>query len=973
MHNGVQQQNMPLAGHRQIPPQHDGQQATRILHGIPFSHHILPSGPQALTGYSTGDGQTHRSPPLSKEIVSRPQQTGLRPPSHIPTHSVNSANPSGSGGIPPMLTMSSPQAYHNQNGPPTAPPAHAHRPDARPQYAPAAAPPAPAAQRGYPPPPQLQAALHNTPLTATGSITIPHTQPTVQRAPSQQTISAMQGAQMQGHVPGGHQRTPSQPTQSQNLAPKYFQGFLSPSPSLQVRPGPADGGPSSAQMAQPGAPPQPRPAPSNPQMQDSRRATEVIQHLAREVERHRAQAAQAQAQAQAQAPAQAQAHASQPQPHPQSQPQHQPQSQPQADPVSVPSDAALSQLAIPEYANLRTQQLFEPLRKSFYDTLFSSHHAFSAELAHRLSSIAQRDGAIQQLRTRCDALQNALERERALRERAESDCAEVQRRVGQLEEELRAMREHMPRLLVDFYDVRNQRDELLREVQVLREANGLLREKAAVREGGQTTTMVYEESTLYKRDMGEDKAAVKAEVTSSPPQQPPVVLKVERDLAENGSTAFADHDAEVAQGTCPARPNTTTIHPSKIDDYPALAEERKRRLQAEREAELMRTVIRAAALQNSSTPSDTLTPTPPSTLQPAPESQPEAETKVEPSQADRHASHSLHTEVAPAAPPPASTSASPLDGHTKQDQGQEQEQEQDTAQPSTKVERADDPPMLWTLSESEIIDLTSIIEEVPMQVVPDPSPPRESVDASAAPEQKSGTEPEPERKRPHDDGVATGEGEPGHSPKRRRIMDVIPAQNAMEEGEVPPASSAPVTTPPEDGEVTPISDSAQISTTSNDPSPLTHSPRHRPLQSEPEGASRPPTAPPQPADPTPSLPPRSPSPAPVPPLSPSKRVPPTGILTGLSLPSTSAMVQLPGQQQQEQLPTPTSPFAPPPAPSPPKRLGMRHVPLMYKKFADGRMDCRMCRYVRPPFSFCFSSHSCTRPRTRIWLASPCTH
>ncbi|KAI0771666.1 hypothetical protein BD413DRAFT_475768 [Trametes elegans] len=64
------------------------------------------------------------------------------------------------------------------------------------------------------------------------------------------------------------------------------------------------------------------------------------------------------------------------------------------------------------------------------------------------------------------------------------------------------------------------------------------------------------------------------------------------------------------------------------------------------------------------------------------------------------------------------------------------------------------------------------------------------------------------------------------------------------------------------------------------------------------------------------------------------RAPLSSALPGLSLPSTSAIVQLAGQQ----LPTPTSPGAP----EIPRTLGMPHMPLIYI-IASGKMTCRMCK------------------------------
>ncbi|KAI0640606.1 hypothetical protein C8Q79DRAFT_995526 [Trametes meyenii] len=217
--------------------------------------------------------------------------------------------------------------------------------------------------------------------------------------------------------------------------------------------------------------------------------------------------------------------------------------------------------------------------------------------------------------------------------------------------------------------------------------------------------------------------------------------------------------------------------------------------------------------------------------------------------------------------------------------------------PTPKAEQHGD-TLLWYSaleSESDAIDLTDAVNTSPMKFTPD------------LPSLVQGAEGEggPERKRSLDLSTS-GEGLP-RSAKRRRTLDVPAPWLDVDEDDV--ASTPVALTTEEEGDPTAHITGDIVMT-------------DEPQQIEPDAA-------PSSSD-TPATPELEHPPSPVSP----QHEPPPDVMTSLSLPSSNAIVQLPGHPP----PTPTSPTAP----EPPKRLSMRHIPLIYITQGD-KMHCRICK------------------------------
>lgn len=213
-----------------------------------------------------------------------------------------------------------------------------------------------------------------------------------------------------------------------------------------------------------------------------------------------------------------------------------------------------------------------------------------------------------------------------------------------------------------------------------------------------------------------------------------------------------------------------------------------------------------------------------------------------------------------------------------------------------KVEQLDNPISWFPVFPPEIVDLTKVLDNSPMQLTIDLPP------LTRAAEEPT----EPERKRSFDVGV--GASARPRSPKRRRTMDTMYAEVGpdLEEGELSLASPCASEASAEDGEVTPTPTPASDATAADlPPTPSSESASH---PSDPSQISRP--------------------------VYPALCLP---------LPSTSTAFPL---SEQQQLMTPVSPAMPTPFASPAslRKLSMRHIPLIYNTI-NGRMSCRMCQYV----------------------------
>lgn len=216
----------------------------------------------------------------------------------------------------------------------------------------------------------------------------------------------------------------------------------------------------------------------------------------------------------------------------------------------------------------------------------------------------------------------------------------------------------------------------------------------------------------------------------------------------------------------------------------------------------------------------------------------------------------------------------------------------DTSLQPPKIEQLDNPISWFPVFPPEIVDLTRVLDDSPMQLTIDLPPLTRAAEEPA----------ELERKRSFDVGV--GASPRPASSKRRRTMDNVSAEVELdlEEGELPLASPCVSEASAEDGEVTPTPTPASDAITATPSLEFASNPP------DPEQISRP--------------------------VYPALCLP---------LPSTSTAFPLPEQQQ---LMTPVSPAMPTPFASPasPRKLSMRHIPLIYNT-VNGRMSCRMCQYV----------------------------
>ncbi|KAI0666094.1 hypothetical protein C8Q78DRAFT_1083342 [Trametes maxima] len=521
-------------------------------------------------------------------------------------------------------------------------------------------------------------------------------------------------------------------------------------------------------------------------------------------------------------------------------------SQPVDSPRNTTSDMTMPGMRIPEGSNMQARQLLEPLRQCMVDGLAQSHQRLTNEFMRLHSVIAKTESTLTKTEKLNVKLQQEHAKERALRENAERRCGQLQSEKEAVELEMQRLNEHLPKLLLEYYEVRGERDRLTAELEGLRDTNSQLREKVVVE---RKVDPGFHADLL----LDEFKPRFKTEGRTTAPSSP-CIMKAEGDAASPPSTVVADHDIAVAQALAEAH------------------EERKRRERLEHELEVVKTVLQTRALRVTTVPPSVAEYTPPSTADrtpptPSPETEPPLPTNSEaPASTDETANAAV-----------ASASL-----------------------PTPKAEQYDCVPWSRTASEmgADTIDLTDVVSMSPMQLTPDLPPLARSADDEGDPERKRSLEPS-----------SSAEGCPP-SPKRRRTLDVPARWPGEDEIEM---VSSPTTAPTAQEK----EDRVGYATTHD--VDMTDEPQ----QVETHAATSPS---PGHALPTPEL--------EQPPSAAFQCAPLPDVMAALSLPSSSAFVQLPGHPP----PTPTSPTAP----DPPKRLSMRHIPLIYITQGD-KMHCRMCK------------------------------
>ncbi|CDO69460.1 hypothetical protein BN946_scf184817.g20 [Trametes cinnabarina] len=563
------------------------------------------------------------------------------------------------------------------------------------------------------------------------------------------------------------------------------------------------------------------------------------------------------------------------QPTSQTNPNH-PQPPQQSNPPRNQASASQHPMATPEMmekADMMARDVLEPTRLALCEVMKNTHKHLSEQLAVAHALVAHRTAYALHAGEEVKAARSELARERAAREEAEKRCEKLQA-------DLKQMSEYVPKLIFESMDMRAERDRLGEEVKALREANALLREKAGAGVVKQLSSESFED----------DKMMIKEEKPCFEDEPKPGV-KNEDGCQRNSSSDVAEHDAAVAQALAQAH------------------EERRQRERAERALAVMKALLTAKALPPPSASSSNLAVS----------------------------SNAPQTGPAPAPNEPAANAH--LEG--------------------SKAEESDDTSMQWTdcnAYEPDLIDLTRLALSSLQLPVDHPPPTRGSgeLDVQArAPVEAEPQESPTEANRKHT--LETGENEAERpTVKRLRTLDVMPGQvegQAFVEEEqagTPGSPAAQASVEPSEApsnvqimrqdvtmdEVPQSHPAHQRETTTAPPASRPASRLSQPLQpSQPIHTPQPPPQLPQPSRPTsPALLQQQQQEQPVSSAE-SGRSLALGALSnlGLSLPSTSSAVQLPGlvqqrqqQQQQQQLPTPTSPNPP----ELPRRLSMRHMQLM---------------------------------------------
>ncbi|KAH9853223.1 hypothetical protein C2E23DRAFT_115272 [Lenzites betulinus] len=235
-------------------------------------------------------------------------------------------------------------------------------------------------------------------------------------------------------------------------------------------------------------------------------------------------------------------------------------SQPQSS--NPPSDSTSS--APPNHndilaqaARVRAQHLLEPAHTLMMDGLARTHSRIATELVRMCETTTQRDVALNQLQKAYDTLRGDYMREKAERERLERECEVLRAQVNHADSDAQKINGHLPKMLLDLYETREERDRLAQELTALQAANSQLRDKATV----------VQDDELMPSDTVEEKKFVKTEPMMFPP--PLSIVKTE----QISSAAIADHDTELAQVLAAAH------------------EERKRKQRAERDLANVNSVL----------------------------------------------------------------------------------------------------------------------------------------------------------------------------------------------------------------------------------------------------------------------------------------------------------------------------------------------------------------------------------------------
>lgn len=244
------------------------------------------------------------------------------------------------------------------------------------------------------------------------------------------------------------------------------------------------------------------------------------------------------------------------------------------------------------------RQMLEPMRKSMCESLTNVHMQFTTELARmqgllyksetrlleaqRQCALLQEDNTrlraerdhyakgLKELQVQCASMQEERARLRAAHELATKTCETLKVQHQTAIQDMQKMNDNIPKLVLDYYQLKSDHATLQQEAAALRDANAQLREK--VRVSAAVFPVWSVGSDAGPASPVERKETIKTEGPSSP-----VAVKQERERAPDSPS---DLDTECALGK--SHPCVTMTVPNWR--YLAIAKDHEARKRRQREA-----------------------------------------------------------------------------------------------------------------------------------------------------------------------------------------------------------------------------------------------------------------------------------------------------------------------------------------------------------------------------------------------------
>ncbi|RDX48521.1 hypothetical protein OH76DRAFT_1483880 [Lentinus brumalis] len=201
---------------------------------------------------------------------------------------------------------------------------------------------------------------------------------------------------------------------------------------------------------------------------------------------------------------------------------------PTPPPTAHPGGGGARMLTIQEASNMVAYNALQPLRSSLAESLTAAHNRFADEYSRLHSLLVNSEGRFQAVLAKCSSLQQDCARLTVERDAAIKVAQQFKKDKESAIEEMQKMNVNLPKLLIEYFELKSDHALLQQEMATVKEENAQLREKAQA-----NPTPIYTYEPVFSAPASPVEQKVKLEKS-------PLIVKRERPSAPESPSSDPD-------------------------------------------------------------------------------------------------------------------------------------------------------------------------------------------------------------------------------------------------------------------------------------------------------------------------------------------------------------------------------------------------------------------------------------------------